>query len=130
MLDTDRWTDFRGYGPLPGVASAKLVRGPELVGSTFHVTNTDGSTHLEEICAWDPERALHLRMRGFTAPLCFLASSFDERWTMTPSDQGTKVTRTFTLHARSWLACLPLFFIRALLRRAVVRHLDTLARPD
>jgi hypothetical protein len=51
MADVTRWNEFRGYGFLPGIASAEYeVRTADMVGSCVRVRNTDGSEHIEEIC--------------------------------------------------------------------------------
>ena len=53
MLQLENWTDFRGYGPLPGIREARFrVRTPDVVGTEIAVTNTDGSGHVEQITEW------------------------------------------------------------------------------
>lgn len=125
ILDLSQWPSFVGYGPLPGVASAEFeVRTPEVVGSRIRVQNRDGSTHVEEIVEWDPPRRLALRMAGFAPPLSRLATHFVETWEFAP---GGRVTRSVALHPRSWWTWPLVWLIGLLMRRALVRHLDTLA---
>jgi hypothetical protein len=63
ILDVAKWPDFRGYGPIPGIKSAEFeTRTPNVVGSRIRVTNLDGSSHVEEIVEWQPERRLQLQM--------------------------------------------------------------------
>ena len=81
ILDLDRWPGFEGYGPLPGIRAAEFeARTPEVVGTRIRVTNTDGSSHVEEIVTWEPDRRLRLRMGEFSPPLSRLATGFDETW--------------------------------------------------
>ena len=54
ILDTERWSEFKGYSILPGIEKAQFeTKTPELVGSRIKVQNTDGSSHVEEIIEWD-----------------------------------------------------------------------------
>ena len=45
-----------------------------MVGTRIRVTNTDGSTHVEEIVEWEPARRIRLRIGGFSPPLSRLAT--------------------------------------------------------
>ena len=50
ILDLANWTEFTGYAVLPGIKAAVYeVRTPGVVGSRIRVTNTDGSSDVEEI---------------------------------------------------------------------------------
>lgn len=124
ILDVDRWKDFRGYGPLPGIRSAEFtLRTPQVVGSRIRVVNTDGSTHVEEIVEWNPATRLRLAMADFSPPLSRLATRFEEVWTFERLPEGTRVVRSFTLHPRSAIARPVLWLISLLLRRAIARNL-------
>ncbi len=124
ILDLDRWTDFQGYGPLPGIRAAAFeARTPQVVGTVIRVSNTDGSTHTEEIVEWDPPRRLRLRMGGFSPPLSRLATGFDETWEFESVSGGSRVVRRFDLHPRASAPRPLLWLISLLLRRAVARHL-------
>lgn len=124
ILDLKKWPDFRGYGPIPGIKVAEFeVQTPGIVGSRIRVTNLDGSSHVEEIVEWQPERRLRLEMKEFSAPLSGLATSFEEIWEFERADTGTKVVRSFKLHARSVFARLILRAISFFLKRAVRRNL-------
>ena len=80
ILDLSRWPEFAGYGPLPGIRVAEFeARTDEVVGTRIRVTNTDGSTHVEEVVEWDPGRRVRLRMGEFSAPLSRLAA-----WLLAP----------------------------------------------
>lgn len=124
ILDLANWTDFKGYGVLPGIQAAVYeVRTPGVVGSRIRVTNTDGSSHVEEIIRWEPGHAVRLRMNEFSAPLSRLATEFHESWAVERVDGRTRVTRSFELYPRSRVARPVLWLISLLLKRAVARHL-------
>ncbi len=133
VLDITNWPDFEGYGPLPGIKSAEFeVRTPEIVGSRIRVENTDGSSHVEEIVEWEPERSLRLNMAEFSAPLSRLATDIGETWEFERAGDTTNVVRSFQLHARSALTRPFLWLISKLLKRAIDRQLRQMnehARP-
>lgn len=124
ILDLANWTDFTGYAVLPGIKAAEFeVRTPGVVGSRIRVTNTDGSSHVEEIVEWQPEHSLRLRMSGFSAPLSRLATEFVESWAFEREGTATRVTRSFEMRPKSAGARPALWLISLLLRRAIARHL-------
>lgn len=127
ILDLAHWTDFKGFGVLPGIQAAEFeVRTPGVVGSRIRVTNTDGSSHVEEVVEWQPEHRLRLHMRDFSAPLSRLATGFMETWVFQRLDKGTRVERSFELHAKSAFARPFLWLISFVLKRAIARHLRQL----
>ena len=120
----ESWREFRGYGPLPGIASAQYERRTqEMKGSRIRVRNRDGSEHVEEITAWDPEARVVLQLQEFSAPLSSLSDRFVEEWEFTRGRDGTQVERRFSLYPRSGITRIPLWVISLLLRRAIARHL-------
>jgi hypothetical protein len=124
ILDLAKWPEFTGYGPLPGVKSAEFVaRTPEVVGTRIKVTNTDGTTHVEEMVEWQPDARLVLHMADFSPPLSRLATRFEEEWVFGRVDDVTHVSRTFRLYPKSVLTRPAVWLISLLLRRAVARHL-------
>ncbi|MEW4569719.1 SRPBCC family protein [Tautonia sp. JC769] len=124
ILDLDRWPDFEGYGPLPGIRAAAFeATNPEVVGTVIRVTNTDGSSHTEEVVEWDPPRRIRLRMGGFSPPVSRLATGFDETWQFERAGESTRVVRSFCLHPKAAAARPLLRLVSLLLRRAVDRHL-------
>ncbi|HET6574083.1 MAG TPA: SRPBCC family protein [Fimbriiglobus sp.] len=124
ILDLANWTDFTGYGPLPGIKAAEFeVRTPAVVGTRIRVTNTDGSSHVEEVVEWEPDRRLRLDMTDFSPPLSRLATGFVETWEFERLGDGTRVIRSFEMHAKSVLARPVLWLVSFLLKRAVARHL-------
>ena len=124
ILDVAKWPDFHGYGPIPGIKSAEFeTRTPNVVGSRIRVTNLDGSTHVEEIVEWQPNRRLQLQMGTFSKPLSRLAIRFVETWEFERVGNETKVTRSFELNAKSMLTKPVLWVISFFLKRAIARHL-------
>ncbi|MCA9235797.1 MAG: SRPBCC family protein [Planctomycetales bacterium] len=129
LLDLTRWPEFRGYGPLPGVKVAAFeTRTADVVGSRIRVANDDGSSHVEEITVWQPERLLQLRLQEFSPPLCRFADQFVETWELQGDGPGTHVTRRFELHVKSRAAKPVVWLIGCLLKRAVARHMRQLGR--
>lgn len=130
ILDVAKWPDFRGYGPIPGIKSAEFeTRTPTVVGSRIRVTNLDGSTHVEEIVEWQPDRRLQLQMGSFSKPLSRLASGFVETWDFERVGQETRATRSFQMHPKSMLTKPILWFISFFLKRAIARHLREMRSP-
>jgi hypothetical protein len=129
ILDLTKWPDFHGYGPIPGIKAAVFnVQTPGIIGTRIRVTNMDGSSHVEEIVDWQPDQRVRLEMKEFSPPLCRLASGFEEAWDFKRTENGTHVTRSFRLHAKSFLARLLLWVISFLLKRAIARHLRAMKR--
>jgi hypothetical protein len=134
ILDLAQWPSFQGYGVLPGIKATEYeVRTPEIAGSRIRVTDTDGSSHMEEIVEWEPDRRLRLRMGEFSPPLSRLATEFDETWHFEPTGEGTRVVRSFELHPKSSVTRPLLWLISILLKRAIAQHLRQIredsARP-
>lgn len=62
LLDTGRWSEFKGYSILPGIKNARYeVKTPGVIGSKIIVENNDGSSHVEEIIEWDVANRIALR---------------------------------------------------------------------
>jgi hypothetical protein len=124
ILDLTKWTEFQGYGPIPGISVAEFeVQTPSVVGSRIRVTNLDGSSHVEEIVEWEPSHRLRLEMKEFSPPLSRLATGFEETWEFKRIGNETQVTRSIRLHAKSVLARMLLWMISFFLKRTIVRHL-------
>jgi hypothetical protein len=124
ILDLANWCDFTGYGILPGIKAAVFeARTPGIVGTRIKVVNTDGSSHVEEIIEWEPDRRLRLDTKEFSPPLSRLATGFEEAWEFERLGDGTRVERSFKLYPKSFLARPALWLVSLFLRRAIVRHL-------
>jgi hypothetical protein len=124
ILDICRWSSFQGYGVLPGIKAAEFeIRTAEIVGSKIRVTNTDGSSHIEEIVEWEPDRRIRVHMHEFSLPLSRLATGFEETWEFSRMGRDTRVVRSFELHPKSRITSPLIWLISILLKRAIARHL-------
>lgn len=124
MLDMNRWPEFTGYGPMPGIRSAVFEeRTPEVRGSRIRVTSTDDSQHIETISEWNLPHRIQLEFSDFRPPLALLATRFVEIWDFTEGPGGTHVKRRFELYPHSLLTRFPLWLISRLLRGAARQHL-------
>lgn len=125
ILDLRRWPEFEGYLFLPGIQTAEFEKRTDaIVGTRIRVTNTDGSTHVEEIVGWDLPNRLSLRLSDFSLPLSKIATRFDETWLFDTAGESTAVVRQFELFpATAWSRPL-LWLISGLLRGAVAKHLQ------
>jgi hypothetical protein len=124
ILDISQWSSFQGYAVLPGIRTAEFeFRTPEIVGSRIRVMNTDGSSHVEEIVEWEPDRRIGLQMREFSLPLSRVATGFNETWEFSRIGRDTRVVRSFELHSTSRVTRPLLWLISILLKKAVARHL-------
>ena len=81
----------------------RIFLGAEVASTRIWVTNTDGSSHVEEIVEWEPDRRLRLAMRDFT-PLSRLATGFGETCEFERHDGGTRVVRSFRMYPKLLLA--------------------------
>jgi hypothetical protein len=124
LLDTERWSEFKGYSILPGIEHAHFeTKTPELIGSRIAVKNTDGSSHIEEIIEWDVDRKVALRFQEFKSPLQYFATHFVEAWEFRTSTDGTEVSRTMTMYPKGILGWFMLIPISRLMKKAFERNL-------
>jgi hypothetical protein len=124
ILDLGLWPGFEGYGPLPGIKVARFeARTSEVVGTRIRVIDTGGSSHVEEVVEWEPDRLIRLRMGEFSPPLSRLATHFDETFMFEQTGGRTRVVRRFELYPRSTATRPLLWLVSSLLKRAVTRHL-------
>jgi hypothetical protein len=124
----ETWSDFRGYGIVPGIRSARYEWSTDsLEGARIRVENLNGSVHLEEILRWDVPRSIVMRIFDLPPPLLRgLAEEFLEEWTFEEREDGTSVRRTFTLFPRGTASRAVLWIVSLFLREAVTRHLRQL----
>jgi hypothetical protein len=123
LLDTERWSEFKGYSILPGIAHAHFeTKTPDLVGSRIKVENTDGSSHVEEIIEWDVVNKVALRFQDFDLPLKRLATHFIEAWSFKKSNDRTEVTRTMTMFPKGMIGWLMLIPISRLMKKAFTEN--------
>lgn len=123
FLDTERWSDFKGYSILPGIKNASFeIRTPTLAGSRIKVQNTDGSSHVEEIIEWDETSKIVLRFQEFNSPLKKLATHFIETWSFGKSNSDTDVTRSMTMYPKGLIGWLLLMPISQLMKKAFEKN--------
>ena len=129
-LDTDRWSEFKGYAILPGIKEAHFEsKTPEFIGSRIRVHNMDGSSHVEEIIQWDVDNGMALRFQEFSSPLLQrFASHFIETWEFRKSSGGTEVTRKMTMYPKGWSGWLILLPVSQLMKKAFEKNLAELSR--
>lgn len=124
ILDTERWSEFKGYSILPGIKSAHFqMKTPELVGSRIEVQNNDGSSHVEEIIEWDVANRIVLRFQEFNSPLQNLATHFIETWEFRKSSDGTEASRIMTMYPKGLFGWLMLIPISTLMKKAFEKNL-------
>ncbi len=119
FLNTNRWSDFKGYSILPGIQNASFeTKTSNLVGSRIKVKNTDGSSHVEEIIEWDETHGFSLRFQEFDSSLKNLATHFIETWSFKTSASGTDITRAMTMYPKGVIGWLMLKPISGLMKKA------------
>lgn len=129
IADLSLWPEFKGYGFLPGIASAHYEhKTGDMLGSRIRVQNTDGSSHIEEICAWEPGKKVIMQIHHFTPPLNRLATHFIEEWNFEAANNSTLVRRSFQLFPTLPVTRPFLWLISLLFKRAIARHLAEMAQ--
>ncbi len=124
LLDTERWSEFKGYSILPGIKSAHFeVKTPDVIGSRIKVENTDGSSHVEEIIEWDIANRIALRFQEFNSPLHSVATHFIETWEFRNSSNGTEAARIMTMYPKGLFGWLMLIPISKLMKKAFEANL-------
>jgi uncharacterized protein YndB with AHSA1/START domain len=128
LSSEEGFLSFAGAGIVPGLAEVRFDHGGfRVAGSKARVTNTDGSTHREEIRRVDRPHGYAVRIDQLSSPFRFLVRHVDEVWTLTPDGTGTALDRAFVFTLRSRVAlpvALPLGHV--LFRFAMRRHHDIL----
>lgn len=124
VLDTERWSEFKGYSILPGIKSACFeLKTQEVVGSRIKVQNNDGSSHVEEIIEWDTANKIALRFQEFDSPLKNITTHFIETWEFRGAPNGTEAVRIMTLYPKGVLGRLILIPISKLMKKAFEENL-------
>jgi hypothetical protein len=123
FLNTERWSDFKGYSILPGIKAAEFtVKTSNLVGSRIKVQNTYDSSHVEEIIEWDIKNRIALKFQDFSAPLNKFATYFIEVWKFNAIENGTKIERSMTMYPKGFLGWIILLPISQLMKKAFEKH--------
>jgi hypothetical protein len=128
ILDTRRWSEFKGYSILPGIEQALFeTKTPEVIGSRIKVRNTDGSSHVEEIIEWDVHNRIALKFQEFDSPVRNLATHFIEVWEFRTVADGTEVTRSMTMYPKGVAGGIMLIPISRLMKKAFEKHLSQMS---
>lgn len=125
ILDTERWTEFRGYSFLPGIKNASYdLKKPEVTGSRIKVICDDNSTYIEEIIKWDISNRIALKFKEFDAPLKYLATHFIEMCEFRIVSGKTEITRTVTMYPKNMLGWLLLIPVSRVMKKALEKHME------
>lgn len=125
ILEVSRWSDFPGYGFIPGIDKAQFqVWCDEIVDSRILVENTDGSRHVEEVVDYVSEQRICFEMKEFDSVVAHLVDHIEETWTLEADSKKTSLTRTFALHSAHWVARPLVWVVSQMLKRAVLRHME------
>lgn len=130
ITDADNWSDFDGYGMLPGIEKATYEkRTDDIIGSRIHVKNSDGSEHTEEILEWESGKRIVMKLHEFPTTLSFIATHFIEEWNFKKLNESeTLVSRKFQLFPTSFLTRAILSQISSLMKKATEKHLDEMQK--
>jgi hypothetical protein len=127
FLDTNRWTEFKGYSILPGIQSAQFeIQTPEIVGSRINVQNMDGTSHVEEIIEWDVNKKIALKFQDFNSPLKHFATHFIEEWNFSISNNSTEIIRSMKMYPKGFFGWLLLLPISRLMKKAFEKNAEEL----
>ncbi len=129
IANLDRWPEFEGYAFLPGIQSATFEKQTEdMLGTRIRVLNKDGSTHVEEIYAWEVGQKVSMKLHEFSPPLSRLATHFNEEWDFQDQSGSTMVTRKFQLFPKNMGTRPFLWLISLFFKRAIAQHLEKMAK--
>ncbi|MCB9232371.1 MAG: hypothetical protein H6581_11950 [Bacteroidia bacterium] len=128
IADLEKWKEFPGYGMLPSIIEATFeVKTAHMIGTKIRVLNSDKSTHVEEIYAWNPQQMVGLKLAGFSPPLSRISSHFLEEWHFSREGENTLVKRTFQMFPLRPFTRPFLWIISRFFRRAIERHMNLIA---
>jgi hypothetical protein len=129
VLDAANWSDFDGYGVLPGIEKAEYEeQTDQLIGSRILVKNSDSTEHIEEIMEWEPGKRLVMKLHEFPAGLSFIATHFIEEWNFEELEKNeTLVKRKFQLFPTNFITRPFLSQVASLMEKAIEKHLDEMA---
>jgi hypothetical protein len=94
------------FGPLPGVASAKMRDGGEpRVGALREIGLSDGTSVEEELLALErPTRHRYRWTRPPAPPLGWLVRNAEGDWRFSPSSRGTQIRWSYRFELAHFLA--------------------------
>ena len=129
FLQIEKWNDFKGFGIIPGIKTANfIIKTDSIKGTIICVKNSDGSSHKEEILAFEKDTYLKIKMYDFSKPLSYFASFFIEEWALKKIEDGYKVERSMTLHSKGMISKFILKVISRSLKKAIHVHTEYVVR--
>ena len=129
FLQIEKWNDFKGFGIIPGIKTANfIIKTDSIKGTIIWVKNSDGSSHKEEILAFEKDTYLKIKMYDFSKPLSYFASFFIEEWALKKIEDGCKVERSMTLHSKGMISKFILKVISRSLKKAIQVHTEYVVR--
>ena len=129
FLQIEKWNDFKGFGIIPGIKTANfIIKTDSIKGTIIWVKNSDGSSHKEEILAFEKDTYLKIKMYDFSRPLSYFASFFIEEWALKKIEDGYKVERSMTLHSKGMISKFILKVISRSLKKAIQVHTEYVVR--
>jgi len=125
FMQIEKWNDFKGFGIIPGIKTANfIVKSESIKGSIIRVENTDGSSHKEEILAFEIDKYLKIKLYDFSKPLSYFATHFLEEWALKKMEDGYKVERSMTLFSKGTISRFILKVISLSLKNAIQKHTE------
>jgi hypothetical protein len=129
FMQIEKWNDFKGFGIIPGIKTANfIVKSESIKGSIIRVENTDGSSHKEEILAFEIDKYLKIKLYDFTKPLSYFSTHFLEEWALKKMEDGYKIERSMTLFSKGKISRFILKVISLILKRAIQKHTEYVVR--
>jgi hypothetical protein len=129
FLQIEKWNDFKGFGIIPGIKTANfIIKTDSIKGTIIQVKNSDGSSHKEEILAFEKDTYLKIKMYDFSKPLSYFASFFIEEWALKKIEDGYKVERSMTLLSKGMISKFILKVISRSLKKAIQVHTEYVVR--
>lgn len=129
FMQIEKWNDFKGLGIIPGIKNANfIIKTDSIKGTIICVKNSDGSSHKEEILAFEKDTYLKIKMYDFSKPLSYFASFFIEEWSLKKIEDGYKLERSMTLHSKGMISKFILKVISLTLKKAIYVHTEYVVR--
>lgn len=102
ILDLRRVREVGNESVVPGIASATFeTRTADVVGTRIHVKSKDGTSYVEEVTEWEPERRVTLEVKEFSESMASSGYRFEESWEFQRLGNKTHVVRSLTVYDKS-----------------------------
>lgn len=125
FIQIEKWNDFKGLGIIPGIKNANfIIKSESIQGSIIQVENTDGSSHKEELLAFEKDKYIKIKMYDFSKPLSYFANFFIEEWVLKKIEDGYKIERSMTLYSKGIFSNFILKVVSQSLKKAILKHTE------